>query len=261
MADTDFAAGVPVRSEADGTDQRVHVKVVDGTVSPAVNQMKVDSDNAAKVLDTGHNPSGANVALRVSELGAITPDGVYSLSNNTKPGNVGMIASSRSATPGDTTQTNRISSITGSNNQLCMDVSIHDDSGNLFSLSNPLPVFMADSPSGATKIFAEVDGLAIAAGSSSNLDYAVTSGKTLHLRKVLCSASGKFRFELQTSSDGVTFTRLFVVYSAADNNNPVIDFGSMFKDVTGTGSKVRVVALNQDKGAQDAHVLFIGDED
>ena len=41
----DYDSGLPIRSEVDGTDERVHVKIVDGTTDPAVNQTRVDSDN------------------------------------------------------------------------------------------------------------------------------------------------------------------------------------------------------------------------
>lgn len=43
MADPFFSQ--TVRTRKDGEDERVHVKIVDGTTSPAINQVKVDSNN------------------------------------------------------------------------------------------------------------------------------------------------------------------------------------------------------------------------
>lgn len=264
MADTDFKSSLPVRSEIDGADERVHVKIVDGTTSPAVNQTKVDSDNALKTLTTGHDPGGVNRTVRTSEIGAVTPDGVYDAANNTKPGNVGVVSSTRSATPGDSTQTMRLTGVQGSgseNTKFSLDVSIHDDAGNAWSTSNPIPVVIVDPALVQSEFFSEVDANNIAANSSGNMDYAITSGKTAHLHKVLCSASGRTRFELQKSSDGVTFTRVMVLYNSTAQCNVSFDFGDLsLPQAAGSGGKFRVVALNLDKTAFDAHTLFVGTE-
>lgn len=263
MADTDYSSQLPIRSKADGADERVHVKIVDGTTSPAVNQVKVDSDNALKVLDTGHDPSGTSHPLRVSEQGALTPDGVYNASTNTKPGNTGLIASSRSATPGDATQTQRLSSVTDTDSGgtvHSLDVSLHDASGNAYNANNPVPVTVVDPPLNQTDVFSSQDALNVPAGSSGNMDYAVTSSKTMQLAKVMCSASGRTRFELQKSVDGTTFTRVMVKYNSTANPNVDFDMGLLTLKLTGAGAKFRVVALNEDNQAFDAHALFIGAE-
>lgn len=263
MADTDFKSSLPIRSESDGTDERVHVKIVDGTTSPAVNQTKVDSDNALKTLATGHDPGGVNRTVRTSEQGAVTPDGVYNAANNTKPGNLGNIVSTRNATPGDTTQTIRVTGVQGTTEttKWSMDVSIHDDNGNAWSTSNPMPVTVVDPALIQTDVFQSVDALAIAANSSSNMDYTITSGKTSHLYQVDCSASGRARFELQVSSDGVTFTRIMVKYNSTAEPNVTFNFGGRSKaQAAGTGGKFRVVALNLDHAAFDAHSLFVAAE-
>lgn len=262
MSDTDYNnSGLPVRTAADGTDERVHVKVVDGTISPAVNQMKVDSDNAAKVLTTGHDPGGVNRTLRTSEIGALTPDGVYNAANNSKPGNTGIIASSRSAVPGDATQTQRITAAapTDSSNTIPLDVAIRDSSGNAWTPANPVPVTIVDPAASLTDIFSEVDALAVAINATANMDYAVITGHTAHLSKVICSSSAKGRFELQTSVDGTTFVRLMVKYGTAANPNVEFDLGGRtYALAFGTGAKFRIAFKNTDNAIQDAHTLFIG---
>ena len=53
---SDYKSGLPVRSEADGTDERLQTKIVDAT-SPDTQQMEVDSDNNAHVEVHGNNPA------------------------------------------------------------------------------------------------------------------------------------------------------------------------------------------------------------
>jgi hypothetical protein len=259
MPDTDYKGGLPVKSEIDGIDERVHVKIVDGTVSPAVNQVKVDSDNSLKILNTGHDPGGVNRIVRTSELGAITPDGVYDATNNTKPGNLGVVASSRTATPSDSTQTNRVTSITNSSTH-SLDVAIHDSAGLDITPTNPLPVTIISEPSGSTDVHSPQQSLAVPAGTSVNLDYAITSSKTLALRSVMCGSSVRARYELQFSSDGVTFTRLMVKESSTAEAHLVFDLSMVSKKVTGSGSKIRIIAKNADNQAADIFALFIGTE-
>jgi hypothetical protein len=256
----DQATSLPIRSEADGSDQRLHVKIVDGT-NPAVNQVAVDGDKALKILNTGHNPTNSNVTLRLSELGAVTPDGVYDGANNTKPGNVGLIASTRSASPGDATQTMRATAVAGASNVTALDMSLHDASGNPFTVSNPLPVVLSDS-SGGTQIFDYKDASAVAAAASDNHDYAVTAGKTLSLKQVIGAASGKAKMVVQASPDGTTFTTIAVGFNSTANPNIIIPL-SEYRLVSGTGAKVRVIMTNLENGtgmAQDLYSTIVGEE-
>lgn len=256
----DYNSGLPIRSQADGSDERVHVKVVDGT-NPAVNQMQVDSDKAAKTLATGHNPAGANVTLRLSELGAQTPDGVYNASNNSKPGNVGLVSSSRSATPGDTTQTQRLTSINGTSGTVnALDISLHDASGNAYTNSNPLPVSLEESAGNEVNDYAT--SASLAAGSSANHDYTITAGKTFKLKKVWSSASGKIKVVVQVSPDGATFNTKFVGFNSTSNPNVDIAMNSNLSvSDSGTGSKIRVTITNNDNQPMDVYSTISGFEE
>lgn len=66
---SDYPQGLPVRSEADGTDNRVQVKIVDG--STPSQKATVDTDNALKVLATGHDGSNVNRPLLTSTTGQL----------------------------------------------------------------------------------------------------------------------------------------------------------------------------------------------
>src|SRR5690606_13158800 len=106
----DYNSGLPIRSEADGADDRVQTKIVDAQ-NPDTQQMKVDTDGNAHAEMHGNDPAGIDRVQRLSELGAVTPDGLYDASDNTKPGNIGLIANTRDVTPSDSTQTERLTSI------------------------------------------------------------------------------------------------------------------------------------------------------
>lgn len=258
MANTDQNTSLPVRSESDGLDERLHVKIVDGTTT-AINQMTVDSDKNAHVEIHGNDTSAVDRVVRLSERGAITPDGIYDLTNNKIPGNIGLIASTRQATPGDTFQTERITSIKyAPTNTTSLDVSIHDESGHAYSETNPLPVTSVDNE-GVNKLIYAFTPSDVAKAGTANLDYSVTSGKTLKIRQVCASASGKIKLEVSTSPDGLTFTTFAVFFNATADQNIMWTLPTTL-DTTGVGSKVRLHLTNLDNQPQTIYTTISGYE-
>jgi hypothetical protein len=253
---SDYNSGLPVRSEADGVDEKVIVKITDGQMG-GTNQMTVDSDQNAHVEIHGNDPAGTDRVVRTSELGALTPDGVYDVSNNSKPGNSGLIASSRTLTPDDTTQTERITSIANDIKRL-LDVSIHDEDGNAFSASNPLPVTSVDSE--GTEVNNFLKSTAVAAAASVNHDYTVTAAMTLKLSQIWASASGKMKIEVQieTAAASGTFVTRFVGFNSTANPN--VDLMVKENIAVVTGAKVRVIRTNLDNQAQDLYSTISGHE-
>lgn len=252
---SDLNSGLPIRTEADGADQRVHVKIVDGT-NPSVNQATVDSDKNVHVEIHGNDPLGVDRVVRTSEAGALTPDGVYHATNNTKPGNSGIVASTRSASPDDTTQIQRITSVTNATKRL-LDVSMHDENGDAFSPANPLPVTWVDSEGVEINDFATAT---VAAGGISNHDYTVTTGKTFKLTQLWSSASGKMKIELQIESaaGSGTFATKFVGFNSTANPNIPMP---MSEHITvAAGVRVRVIRTNKDLQPQDVYTTISGHE-
>jgi len=97
----------------------------------------VDTDGNLHIEVHGDNPSGIDEVLRLSELGAVILDGVYDASNNTDPGNVGLVGMSRSASPADSQQNLRLTAATdGSGDTRALDVSLHDEGGEPYSSTN-----------------------------------------------------------------------------------------------------------------------------
>lgn len=251
----DYNSGLPVRTEADGADERLHVKVVDGT-TPA-QRMTVDTDGNAHAEMHGNDPAGTDRVVRTSEEGALTPDGVYNVTTNTKPGNSGLIASTRDAAPSDTTQTQRITSVTNSTKRL-LDVSIHDEAGAAFSASNPLPVTILDSE--GTEINDYKAAAAVAAAASDNHDYTVTALTTFTLTQIEGSASGKAKLvvAVETGVATGTFTTRWTKFnSTADTNFSII----LKEPITvAAGVRVRVTMTNRDNQPQDLYSTISGHE-
>lgn len=255
----DYNSGLPIRSEADGADEKVIVKVIDGT-NGGSNQMSVDSDKNAHVEIHGNDPSGTDQVVRLSELGALTPDGVYDVADNTKPGNVGLIAAERQAAPGDADQTQRLTAKTGTvdTDVHALDVSLHDENGNAFSETNPLPIKIAQSEGDNVTDFK--DAAAIAAAASDNHDYTVTALKTLVLTQIEASASGKAKMEVQieTAPASGVFNTKYVMFNSTAEPNMQLKFQDALN--VAAGVKVRVKMTNRDNQAQDLYSTIIGHE-
>jgi len=249
----DALTALPVRTEADGTDERLHMKIVDGT-NPAIYQATVDSDKNLHVEIHGNTPGSADKVIRTSELGAITPDGVYDLTNNSKPGNLGLIAHTRSLTPGDTTQNKRVSAVTVSD-VTSLDVALHDESGVAYSDTNPLPVTFVPLEGG--------DGLhnyqtsaSVAKNISVSQDYTVTALHTLYLDQILVSASGKIKLVVQI--EGTIFDTKIVQFNSVAKTT--LDIRLSRPLVALAGKKVRLIITSLENAPQDVYSTIVGIE-
>lgn len=257
MADQPF--GQPVRTEADGTDERLHSKLVDFTAPAGVDKQLEISEKLAHVRVFGQDPASTKVQLKLSEEGHANGQGDYDASTNTKPASVALIAHDRTATPGQTHQNVRPTGVTNSTVH-ALDVALHDESGASYSALNPLPVALVGSTEG-DEINNFSTGSAVAAAGTSNHDYTVTALKTLILKRVSCAASGRSKYELQTETGVATgvFTSLEVKFITASNNE--VEFVLVDAPVSvAAGVRVRVIRTNRDNQAQDLYSTIKGIE-
>ncbi len=260
MADQDTS--LPVRSEADGTDERVQVKIVDAT-SPDSQQAAVDSDSNLHVEAHGNDPGGTDRVLRTSEQGSASVDGIYDVSNNTDPSNVGIIAQQRNASPADTLQTEQLTSIQDSGGTVrALDISLHDEAGEAYDADNPLPVQIEENE--GDEIHDYSTGSAVAKDAISNHDYSVANGRTLLLYGVHTSASGKQKVELQIGDGAASevFATKAVAFNSTANPQSNIKFERVPIKVVGTSNTttVRVIRTNKDNQPQDLYSTIIGVE-
>src|SRR5262249_31596273 len=99
-----------------------------------------------------------------------------------------------------------------------------------------------------------------AAAASSNHDYTVTAGKTLHLTQIEASASGKAKIEVEVET-GVatnTFTSYFVQFNSTADPNMSLELTNSIS--VAAGVRVRVVRTNKDNQAQDLYSTICGYE-
>lgn len=251
---SDYNSSLPVRSQVDA-DERLQTKIVDSTTPSQ--QMAVDTDNNAHVEVHGNDPAGSDRVLKLSEDGSVDVDGVYDVSANTEPANIGLVGHARTATPADADQTKRLTAITNSTVH-ALDVSLHDEDGAAYSSTNPLPVVVLESE--GAEVNSAQTSAAVAAGATADLEYTVTAGKTLQLTQLVCAASGKAKFEIktETASGSGTFTSRFVLFNSTAQ--PVTEVSLKEPIAVVAGAKVRVTVTNRDSQAQDVYATISGHE-
>lgn len=260
MADHD--SHLPVRSEKDGDDERVHVKLVgndegnSGDGQAADNQQKISDDSFASVETDGVYDPTAGPGL-----------------TNTDPSNTGLVGLVRNTAPDDTHQTLRISAKTGTvaaadptepqtDDQRSLDVSLHDEAGNAYTSKNPMPVSMEESEGDEIHDpHVEVD---LAKGASVTFNYD-TAGLTerFNLFEVHITASGKIKTEIFQGQGEVAET--FVSKDVNFNSTAVPDAGSFkypkvpLRVVGGAnGTSFQVTITNRDQQPMDVYATFIG---
>lgn len=256
----DYNSGLPIRSEADGVDEKVIVKIVDGQMGGS-NQLQIDADQNAHVEMHGNRADdNADVVMRLSESGHPNGNGDYHADDNSDPASAALILHDRAATPDKTNQNFRPTGVASSDgsNAKAQDVAIRDEDGNAFTTSNPLPVTLVDSE--GTEVNDYNASSATAAAASANHDYTVTALKTLKASQISCSASGRAKFQVQVE-DGVAsdvFETKFVKFNSTANPNCDFDVKELIS--VAAGVRVRVVKTNLDNQAQDLYSTISGHE-
>ena len=256
----DYNSGLPVRSEADGADERVQTKIVDAT-SPDTQQMEVDSDNNAHVEVHGNRADdGADVVLNLSEEGKPNPRGDYEVDDNSEPASIGMVAGARSANNDRTDQTEHLTSVEDSGGTVrALDMSLHDEDGEAYSLTNPLPVAISESE--GDEVCDYNTSAAVVKDASVNHDYTVTAATTFIGSRIWASGSGKMKVEVQleTAPAAGTYNTAFVAFNSTSNPNIDIPLDKICaKQVA--GAIVRIVMTNRDNQAQDLYSTLVGIE-
>lgn len=131
--------------------------------------------------------------------------------------------------------------------------------GTNVSATNPVPVAISSVPLG-TSVNNYNLGSSVAAGSTSNHIYTITSGKTFQGKKIWATASGALKIEVQISPDGSTYSTLWVGFNSTATPNISIDMDQLVFLESGVGSTVQVIRTNEDKKAMDVYSTISGTE-
>ena len=101
---------------------------------------------------------------------------------------------------------------------------------------------------------------AVAAAASDNHDYTVTAGKTLLLKQVLISGSGKLKAEIQveTAAASNVFNTMAVLFNSTANPNMAL--GPVQDIQISAGKRIRVIRTNKDNQSQDVYSTIFGVE-
>jgi hypothetical protein len=250
---SDYNSSLPVRTQGDATE-KLQVRILDASTD--ANKLVVDTDGNAHVELHGNDSGSTDRVVKVSESGNIALDGDYHATNNSNPSSSALIAHDRGASIDSTSQNKRPTAIGGASNSVCLDIALHDEDGQVFSEANPLPVILSESS--GVEVHNYNTASAVASNAISNHDY--PAGAELDLKKILCSASGKAKFEVQIE-DGVgagTYTSKAVQFNSTANPNCEFTFTPAI--VVATGVKVRVIRTNKDNQAQDLYSTIMGVE-
>lgn len=250
---SDYNSALPIRTEGDASE-KVQVRILDASTD--ANKMAVDADSNAHVEIHGNDAGGTDRVVKLSESGNIALDGGYHATNNSNPSSSALIAHDRGATIDSTSQNKRPTAVAGESDSINLDIALHDENGQAYDESNPL--FVQISESAGVEVHDYSTASAIASNAVSNHDY--PAGAELDLKKILCSASGKAKFEIQIE-DGVgagTYTSKAVQFNSTANPN--CEFNFIPAVVVATGVKVRVIRTNKDNQAQDLYSTIMGVE-
>jgi hypothetical protein len=262
---SDYNSSLPTRTQNDGD---VVVKVADGTTPSQ--HLKVESDGSININDNGGSltvdasdldirdlafatdkvdASGSEVSLDATTLAALESVTVQ---------NAGGASAVNIQDGGNTISVDAVNLDIRDLVAATDSVSAHlkDEAGNAFSESNPLWVIQSETA--GVEVHNYSTAAAIAANATSNHDY--TSGAQFSCKKVMCSASGKAKFELQfeTASGSGTFVTKAVQFNSTANPN--CEFTLVPAFVVPSGAKTRVIRTNKDNQAQDLYSTIMGVE-
>lgn len=232
----DYNSSLPVRSE--GEENHVLVKLADAVLE---NQLaEIDSDRNLHVELHGNKADNSDVVLKLNDAGKIITDGVYNASTNLDPSSIGVIASTRA---GD--QDKKVTAVAGASDVIALDVALHDEAGNAFSSSNPLPVEFFEN---LTEIYNYNAADSVAKDASATHTYSAVAGFKLH--EVYASGSGKIKAELK-----IGLSTVAVGFNSTAN--PMVTW-TFAKGLNASSVDVSIVVTNLDNLPQNIYTTIVG---
>lgn len=260
----DIDAQLPVRSVADGTDERVHVKIVDYSDPGGVDKQVEVSEKMVHNKNHGEDSDGTKRPELLSQEGHSLTNGDYDATTNKRPSSNAEILHDRKGTaetPAEADQNQRPTAVTYDNGVdetvVCADISLHDEDGVPYSQTNPLPVSFEESE--GDEVHDQMESVAaIAKDASDDQIYTVSGGKTLLLEQWGISSSGHMKAELyvETAVASGIYTLKDVMYGTAACPNDDNCFKRAIK--VAAGVRVKVTRYNMDNQSQGLNSFING---
>lgn len=261
MADID--SQLPIRSLADGTDERVHVKIVDYDDPAGVDKQVEVSEKKIHNRNFNKDSDGNDQEVLVSQEGHTLTNGDYDASTNKRPSSNGQILHDRPATAtaaGESDQNFRPTGVSyddGSKVVNSQDIALHDEDGVPYSKTNPLPVSLEESEGDEIHEHFE-SAAAIAKANSDEQVYTVTALKELEIEQWGISGSGFMKGVLQVETGVATgvYDDKSVLFNSTAMPNAQISLKRMIK--VAAGVRVKVVRTNLDNQSQSMYSFING---
>lgn len=260
----DIDSQLPIRSVADGDDERVHVKIVDYSDPDGVDKQVEVSEKKASVRSHGSDSDGNDKELLLSQEGHMLTNGDYDATNNKRPSSQATILHDRKNTaelPGEADQNARPTAVTYDNGVdttvTAADVAIRDENGVPYSANNPLPVSFEESE--GDEIHEQFESAAVIAKNASDEQvYTVTAGKVFLLEQWGISSSGHMKAELYVETGALTdtYTLKDVMYGTAACPNDDNCFKRAIK--VAAGVRVKVIRYNMDNQSMGLNSFING---
>ena len=262
MADID--SQLPIRSVADGTDERVHVKIVDYADPSGVDKQVQVSEKKIHNRNFNKDSDGNDQEVLVSQEGHTLTNGDYDATNNKRPSSNGLILHDRKNTaevPAEADQNKRPTAVAYDNGVdetvVCLDISLHDEIGEPYSVTNPLPVSLEQSEGEEINEHFE-SATPVTKNNSDDQTYTVTAGKEFQLEQFGVSASGLCKGELfiETGVGTGVFTSKGVLFNSTAMPNAERRLARPIK--VAAGVIVKIERTNYDNQAQGLYSFISG---
>jgi len=250
----DYDSQLPVRSKADGTDERVLVKHQDGDDPSGVGRTAEVSEKKSHVRNFSKDSDGVDQEVLLSQEGHTQSNGDYDATTNKRPSSQGLVVSDRDASPDETTMNLRPTAVVGESDSVCQDIALHDANGQAIDEDNPLAVYVAESP--ADEIDEYSQSASVAKDATANHDYTVSAAKKLKSIEAEASGSGLGKFELQVETAPASGIYNTIMTKFNSTANPNVEF--KYRKSVATGVIVRVAKTNKDNQPQDLYSQIRG---
>lgn len=260
----DIEAGLPVRSYQDGTDERVLVKIQDGADPGGVDKTAEVSERKVHIRNHSKDSDGNDQEQLLSQEGHSLTNGDYDASLNKRPSSQGLIAHDRkdtAETPAEADQNKRPTAVAYDNGVdetvVCLDMSLHDEDGVPYSVTNPLPVSLEQSEGEEINEHFE-SATPVTKNNSDDQTYTVTAGKEFQLEQFGVSASGLCKGELfiETGVGTGVFTSKGVLFNSTAMPNAERRLARPIK--VAAGVIVKIERTNYDNQAQGLYSFISG---
>lgn len=261
MADID--SQLPVRSVADGTDERVHVKIVDYEDPSGVEKQVQVSEKKIHNRNFNKDSDGNDQEVLVSQEGHTLTNGDYDASTNKRPSSNAQIIHDRPATATAAAESDQnfrptgVSYDDGSKVVNSADVAIRDEDGVPFSKNNPLPVAIEESEGLEIHDTFE-SAAAIAKNNNDEHVYLSVAPEEFELEQWGISGSGFMKGELllETGAGTGIFESKGVLFNSTAMPNDDLTLKRPIK--VGAGVSIKIVRTNLDNQSQTMYSFING---